>query len=147
MAAFRDLLPVVTRDQYDAAVRDRDEWERRARHAAERTLLARRMIVPAAAQRSGFAVVLAGMWLVVIGVFVGGALIPHHDDRPTLASSRADASIVSSHDAGHASVVCADDARAASIGIVREALTTPCPTSRATPGGSRTQPRRQPQPD
>jgi hypothetical protein len=27
------------------------------------------------------------MWLVLVGVFVGGAVIPHHDDRPTLAPS------------------------------------------------------------
>ena len=32
-----------------------------------------------------FAVAITGMWLVLIGVFVGGAVIPHHDDRPTLA--------------------------------------------------------------
>jgi hypothetical protein len=142
MATLRDRLPVVARGQYEAAVRERDGWELRARLAAQRALDAQPTTLPTAARRrSAFAIAIAGMWLLVIGVFVGGAVIPHHDDDPTLtsrpavtlASARAPARIAAScEDLGETTM------RVAGALI---ALPQTCPrTAGATPGGLQTRP-------
>jgi hypothetical protein len=148
MATLRDRLPVVARGHYEAALRERDGWELRARLAAQRAADARQAIVPAAPpRRSRLAIAIAGLWLVVIGVFVGGAAIPHHDDEPRLASGT-DAVRASAKTSARVAASCADlgetTMRVAGALI---ALPSTCPRSaRATPGGSQTPPPRQPPP-
>jgi hypothetical protein len=146
MTTLRDRLPAVPRGQYDAALRERDDWERRARQAAQRATDARRAKLPPAARRSVLAVAIVGTWLVIVGIFVGGAAIPHHDDRPVLTSST---DVVTSLSRRPASLLpsCSDTGRAQRSRADAVVTATACPTARATSGGSRTQPPRQPQPD
>jgi hypothetical protein len=70
--AYRSRLSVVELE--------RDEWRKRA-EAAARPRTRTEYVVR---RRPLGARLLAAVWLVVLGVLVGGGAIPHADDTPTL---------------------------------------------------------------
>jgi len=67
--------PFARRVTLDRVAQERDEWERRARELAAR---------PTPRRWPRWAGVLAGVWLLVIGVLVGGSAVPRASDGSTL---------------------------------------------------------------
>lgn len=89
-------LPIAKRGELERVEDERAEWQRRSEH-----LLGLLEQVPPPSQpprRSLWASVVAAGWLLMIGTFIGGAIVPHTDDRPRLCSDVLDGAVEQVHD-------------------------------------------------
>ena len=75
-------ITIGSRAEVERLESERDEWQMRAevlaRMVRERTPAPKRRTWPA---------VLATVWVLLAGVFLGGAVIPHKNDAPVLAQN------------------------------------------------------------
>lgn len=78
---------IATRSEVERLERERDEWRLRAEAMAR---MAAAAAAPVRPKRKLWATALSVVWILIIGVFIGG-MVPHVHDAPTLANSACDA--------------------------------------------------------